>query len=180
MRFTSVTLVLLFAVACFNPNRPSSVVQESGTSAATINALSRPLDAATTTIASFEQEESGTVVNSCLTPPEAIHFDGIMHIVAGQTTDAAGGQHTIFRYNFDRLSAVGITTGNVYHNQSVKSQVTAIPGASGTQEATFDWNIRFIGVGTVPNFIVHISTHVTQLADGTITADASNIFVTCH
>ena len=112
---------------------------------------------------------SGTI-NPCV--PEAVSLTGNINFRSHLTFDQAGGVHLRVHENTQGLSGTGLTTGAKYQVNSAEDQETnfkAIPA-----ESTFTMHSNVIAQGTVPNFVFHLTTHVTINANGEVTAMVLN------
>jgi hypothetical protein len=121
---------------------------------------------------------AGEGLNPCT--QETVKFEGVLHVIVAQATDAAGGTHYLLTHNWDQLGQVGQTTGAITHDHSNRHIVEATPGASGVAVSTFVWTIGFTGVGQIPNYNLHILLHTTVGPDGSVATDFEKIWITCR
>jgi hypothetical protein len=107
---------------------------------------------------------------------EWVHITGETHIMTSLTNDGAGGSHSVWHFN-SRAQGIGLTTGNEYIGRHVEQEnVNFKPPFP--HEETFVQNIRMIGRGNVPNFVLHWNVHVTINANGEVTAEVNNFRIT--
>jgi hypothetical protein len=111
---------------------------------------------------------------------------------AGELVDLTGRLHDLFhvtRHSDDRLtvkildqpqgvSGVGESTGDRYRGTGV-SQTTITNGRFGSTFTHID-NFRIIGPGPGNNFTVHVNTHITVNANGTVTVEVDHVKVECQ
>jgi hypothetical protein len=193
-RFFAVVVPALLLVACQSgPTAPSSTIPATG-AAASVSSVST---AGTTLAASTAQNQTSdtqfaanSVISNTRTPfggeglnpctQETVKFEGVLHVIVAQTTDAAGGTHYLLTHNWDQLGQVGQTTGAITHDHSNRHIVEATPGASGAAVSTFVWTIGFTGVGQTPNYNLHILLHTTVAPDGNVATEFERIWITCR
>jgi hypothetical protein len=103
---------------------------------------------------------------------EDVHITGEAHIMTSLTEDGAGGFHSVWHFNA-RARGIGETTGNEYIGRHVE-QLNVNIKPPFPYEDTFVLNVRMIGPGKVPNFVMHLNMHVTINANGVVTAEVVN------
>jgi hypothetical protein len=190
----AVVIPAVLLVACQNsPTAPSSTIATTGAAASvsSVSTAGTALAAATAQEqASDTQFASNSVISNTRNPfggeglnpctQETVQFEGVLHVIVAQTTDAAGGTHYLLTHNWDQLGQVGQTTGAITHDHSNRHIVEATPGASGVAVSTFVWTIGFTGVGQTPNYLLHIVAHTTVSPDGSVATNFERIWITCR
>jgi len=109
---------------------------------------------------------------------DTVVISGTVHAVMTTTIDAQGGVHieALF-YPGNDVTGVAMTTGTIYNGNGVTHQSANTQVGSTTTLAN---NFNFIAPGPGNNFYFHDTVHMTVNANGTITANVDNSFVTCH
>ena len=108
---------------------------------------------------------SGTV-NPC--NGEVVSLSGTVNLRSHVTIDQNGGIHFNIHENTQGLSGTGLTTGAKYQVNSAEDQETNFKSLPA--ESTFTMHSNVIAQGSVPNFVFHLTTHVTVNANGEVTA----------
>src|SRR2546428_6271566 len=108
---------------------------------------------------------SGTL-NPC--NGEVVSLSGTVNLRSHVTIDQNGGIHFNIHENTQGLSGTGLTTGAKYQVNSAEDQQTNF--LSLPAESTFIMHSNVIAQGSVPNFVFHLTTHVTVNANGEVTA----------
>ena len=101
------------------------------------------------------------VVNPCT--GEEIAFSGDAHVLLHITTDASGGTHVTSQSNYQGVSGVGLTTGDVYRliRQSGETSNTA-----GAEEITIVDDTLIVGPGPGNNYMLRVLQHLTCNSNG--------------
>ena len=99
-----------------------------------------------------------------------------LHLLLAQTTDSAGGSHTVFKLQLANLRITS-PSGNVYVGSTEVSRTGTIQ-AGETQ--TFEEIDKLIGRGSVPNEVLHLQFHLTVNANGEPTAEVDRATIQCH
>jgi hypothetical protein len=107
---------------------------------------------------------------------EVVHVTGQLHGVFITTLDNAGGFHSKVHYNYQGVSGSGLATGDKYQATGVlQFQANGKVGVEVTWVETFS----LIGQGNGNNFLVHLNSHITVNADGTVIAEHDNFRAEC-
>jgi hypothetical protein len=107
---------------------------------------------------------------------EVIVISGELHALISVTLDANGGVHEHILFNPQGVDGVGLTTGLKYQRVGVAEEdINGTVGSTDTFVEVFD----MIGQGPGNNFKLHVTSHITVNADGSLTASVANIFSTC-
>lgn len=81
---------------------------------------------------------------------EEIHFVGEFHVSTNTTIDQNGGFHTTFVGNDHHVTAVGLSTGNLYHRVGVTHVGTNLVGQL-PYVTNYTNSFSFIGQGVATN-----------------------------
>jgi hypothetical protein len=107
---------------------------------------------------------------------EVIAISGELHALISVTLDANGGFHEHILFNPQGVSGFGLTTGLKYQGVGIAEEdINGTVGVTDTFVEVFD----MIGQGPGNNFKLHVTTHITVNADGSLTSSVANIFSTC-
>ena len=118
-----------------------------------------------------------TLINPC--NGEAVDVNGVVH--ADATITITGKTiHMTAHFNPQGLTGVGETTGATYHGTGVTRMDQEASVVNGSFTSTFINRFDFIGHGSVPNFSVHETAHITLNEDGTMTVSFDKLSTTCH
>lgn len=116
-------------------------------------------------------------VNPC--NGDVVNFSGNMHLVNHVTIDSAGGTHLETHVNYSGVSGVGAPSGAEY--RVVTTRNTSInDSASPQSEVTVVQVINLIAQGSVPNFRLFMTFHVTINANGQTTSTVTNVTTKCN
>jgi hypothetical protein len=102
---------------------------------------------------------------------------GVAHILFHVTEDASGGFHTDFKIN-EHAAGTGLTTGANYEFQFIDNN--SVNMRSLPSDMTLTVSEHVIGQGSVPNFLLYITLHITVNAEGRGTATVDNFNTECH
>ncbi len=119
------------------------------------------------------------VPNPCLPPGEMVLFSGELHTLFRLTVDPNGGFHLGIHENTQGLTGEGSLTGAKYRLNSTfdfdqELNIKSLPAESTTTNA-----VEVIGQGQAPNFILHITIHLTINANGEVTSTVAKIDSEC-
>ena len=111
---------------------------------------------------------------------------------AGETIELSGPLHTLITFTINGnnvsgkqhfqpqgISGTGQTTGDKYQGTGVTQSTFKNSLQNGQSNNTFVNNFRMIGQGPGNNFLVHVNTHVTINADGTVVVQHDNMSTEC-
>jgi hypothetical protein len=110
---------------------------------------------------------------------EIVDLTGNLHILVETVTDANGGTHYKTHAQPQGVSGVGRISGDQYRATGVTQSEYHNSPLNPPGEMTFVNNFRIIGQGPGNNYLVHQLTHITLNADGTVTAQVSNVSIDC-
>jgi hypothetical protein len=99
---------------------------------------------------------------------EDVHLTGPLKIVFHVTLDGSGGAHVVEVHNPQGVSGTGLTTGTMY--RGVGGSPLDASNVRVGEEHTSVTNILLIGQGPGNNFVLQEHSHITVLADGTVTS----------
>jgi type 1 fimbria pilin len=125
----------------------------------------------------LEVQFSGTITNPC--NGETVAFGGTVHIDSTVTING-NTAHLTSHANPQGVTGVGETTSAKYQANGVTRQDLQGSLVNGSVNFAFINRFDFMGRGSVPNFSVHETAHITVNANGTITASFDNFSATCH
>ncbi len=117
------------------------------------------------------------VSNPCL--GEMVNLTGTLHLDSTVTVNA-NNFHMTSHANPQGITGIGQTSGAIYHATGVTRSDSGGSLVDGAAEQTFINRFHIVGDGRTPNFEAFNTVHVTLNADGTMTANVSNISTTCH
>lgn len=108
---------------------------------------------------------------------EPIAVNGEMHLLTAVTLDGNGGWHGIFHWNTQGLSGTGLTSGAKYQyiNAGNLSEHYGSVGYEYTEAGMF----QVVGQGPDTNEVFYVLVHATVNANGTVTANVYNVYMTC-
>ncbi len=110
---------------------------------------------------------------------EELEFHLTEQLVTHQTVDAAGRLHTHFTINDQGSTAVGQTTGRVWHQTGATTDnLNITPSITGNETAANSLNL--VGQGRAPNLLVHTIFHITVNPRGVITVLFNKARVVCR
>ena len=115
-----------------------------------------------------------TVTNAC--NGENVALSGNEHELFHITNDSNGGFHSDIHANMQDVKGVG-DQGNTY---TIPGQFHGSFNGQVGSESTLTETCNVISTGSAPNFVLHIDTHTTFNADGTVTSTHSNIRTECQ
>jgi len=170
-RLPTIAGIALLAVACSGGEDTSPVAPQDATLAVTQDFV--PLDGV-------------TFWNSCVGEYVRFESGSIQHVAARTEPDGAGGYHLFFHRNGQDFNGPGlewngvelVPTGTYYTGNSVLNYTENVKPPF-PAEYTFTSRVRLIQQGPGPKSFVNILDHITVNADGEITADVLDVFVTC-
>ena len=115
---------------------------------------------------------------------EVIVLFGTQHMVFHSRTDRHGGNHISFHTNYQGVTAVGQTSGDVYHYTGVsysdRGNGSVYVPAGSRNELTIQLNYQLVGPGPGNNLRIHELHHFTFNADGIVTAEVVRSSMTCN
>jgi len=103
---------------------------------------------------------------------EVVEIRGTIHLVNQTQTDGT----VIGHFNYQNVSAVGLTSGNIYRVSSVDQSSLASPFPS---DITSVQSFHLISLGSSSNLLVHVLFHITVNAEGDVTASISDLDMQC-
>jgi hypothetical protein len=107
---------------------------------------------------------------------EVIDLSGALHVLMTFTMDGHGGVHGSFQFQPQGVTAVGESTGDIYHAAGLtRGDFNTTVG----DENTFVNNFLMIGPGPGNNLLLHGLAHMTINANGTLTASVDRISFEC-
>ena len=105
---------------------------------------------------------------------ESIHVTGEVYEVI-QFQETGNGLLTMVHHNPAGVTGIGLISGAAYQGTGVGQGVTF-----GDEDFTFVLSFNMIGEGSAGNFKIHQTIHMTTTANGDVTADVSDVTMTCH
>jgi hypothetical protein len=108
---------------------------------------------------------------------EVVDFSGTLHVVISSTVNG-NNIHVNELFNPQGAKGVGETTGNVWNATGETRQDTNASINGFPFETTFVNNFKLVD-GNDGSFRIHVNSHVTVHADGTMTASVDNFTFTC-
>jgi hypothetical protein len=108
---------------------------------------------------------------------EDVEFTGTAHFFIAIERPPAGGVNFLVHSWVTNGSGVGLTTGATYRFVSGQMDNEANT-PSGSSSVTVVTNVRVIGKGE--GFLLHIVSHLTVLADGTVTSSVDEFSAECR
>jgi hypothetical protein len=156
-RFVALAVVLLGALACVTAAQ-----------------------AGNTTITNFSAAASYTVVVPCANggAGEVVDISGTEHDVIRNTINGNNFSDT-FHQNGEGLTGTGETTGNTYHETGAVNASDSGSLTNGQANSTFTLDDHYLSQGSAPNFLVHVTVHVTVNANGDVTVTFVNFRAEC-
>lgn len=118
-----------------------------------------------------------TVANPC--NGEGVDVSGQMHIVTAETLNG----NSMHLEEHISAQAVGIgTTGTRYmlHAANELSANVTLDPSTQTGEVTQVLTEPLISAGAAPNFVLHVQSHLTVSATGSITATVNRVSAACR
>jgi hypothetical protein len=131
-----------------------------------LSLMSPPLWAATSTTIPLDAIRSGDCTG------EDVELSGTIHLVSQLQSDGSEVGH----FNFQGVSAVGLTSGTTYRASSVDNFHLAAPFPS---DITSVRSLRLISRGPEDNLLVRFLFHITVNAKGEITAEVEDVSIKC-
>jgi len=117
----------------------------------------------------------GATLNPC--NGDTVTFSGTEHLLITSTTDSAGGTHVDIHSNFADVHGVG-TDGTAY---TLNARANAHQNVNlGAGEATVLFRGSVISHGSSPNYYFSQLFHVTQNANGEVTAQPYEFDTDCQ
>ena len=130
-----------------------------------------PVSAATVTRATSTQMPLSFLRSADCTD-EVVEIRGTIHLVNQTQTDGS----VIGHFNYQNVSAVGLTSGNIYRVPSVDQSSLAYPFPS---DITSLQSFHLISLGSSSNLLVHVLFHITVNAEGEVTASIADLDMQC-
>jgi len=109
---------------------------------------------------------------------EDVFVSGDIHIVVHVTLDGSGGAHVVEVHNPQGVSGTGLTTGAMY--RGVGGTLLDASNVRVGEEHTSVRNMMLIGQGPGNNFVLQEHSHITILADGTVTSFHDDFSTECR
>lgn len=109
---------------------------------------------------------------------EEIHFIGEFHVSTHTTVDQSGRFHTTFVGNDHHVTAVGLSTGNIYHRVGATHESTNLVGQLPYQ-TSYTNSFNFIGQGVATNTIEIDIVRLSIDANGVSTIIFENRILEC-
>jgi hypothetical protein len=131
-----------------------------------------PLSAAAEAVQSTT-EFSAEVVNSCT--GEAVGLTGELHSVTRVTMDQ-GGVHVLLHFNAQNVHGVSME-GRVY--RATRNIALVVNGDGVPYSTTAVQSFNLVSKGSAPNFLVHVTSHITVNAGGETTVEVVNVSPEC-
>jgi hypothetical protein len=119
---------------------------------------------------------SDSRINPC--NGDIVAFSGNIHLVNHVTTDAAGGTHVETHVNYSNVEGLGSPSGATYRVVTTRN-TSYNDSATPQSEMTVIQVINLIGQGSVPNFRLFMTFHITVNANGQTTSTVSNVSTQC-
>lgn len=156
-----------------NPTRPTGFAQPSVT--AQMGAPSAGTAASTLSVngtAHAVIPQDFTLDAACFGEPVQITGE-VYEVIKFQGT--GNGLLVMVHHNPAGVTGVGLNSGAIFHGTGVGQGVTF-----GDDDFTFVLSFNNIGEGSAGNFMIHQTIHMTTTANGDVTADVSNVSMSCH
>ena len=113
---------------------------------------------------------------------EDILLSGTAHVLLHMSMDESGGTHFVLAFNLQRMTGVGMVTGDRY--QGIDAEITTShnfdPFVGPPYELTFTHTTRFIGQGPANNLILFTQSHFTVDATGKVTSSRFRFTIECR
>ena len=154
-------LYLTFAVIFLTCNLPRSVLSQAATTT-------------TTDVVSTFRREFVPCANGGA--GELVEVSGLLHLQAHVTINPKWSIAT-FHFQLQRLTGVGVTSGDVYHGVGGDHFSSVFPRTGETQTRTSVTSFQLIGPDN--KFQIHSTTHTTINANGDVTSTVGNFSVDC-
>lgn len=134
----------------------------------------------------FNDLEGVVFWNGCAGEYVGFASGSIQHVVADSRSDGSGGYHVRFHRNGQHYNGPGLSwngsawepTGTEYVGTSVLNYSENVKPPF-PAEYTFTERVRLIQKGPGPDSFVNIVDHITVNANGDVTADVIDVFITC-
>ena len=110
---------------------------------------------------------------------DQLQLQGTLHLVQqGDFVEDAPRQHVVAHLNSQKLTGVGLLTGELYNVNLVTNNITNswIDGANVTTIETIQ---NVVSLGSAENFQIQTVLHVTMNANGETTSEFQNFHVHC-
>jgi hypothetical protein len=144
-----------------------------------LNGALKPTMAQATTVtsdATFPFTDTAVACNS-----ELINLSGKMHVLAHVTTDAKSGRHVELQINTENVKGVGAISGNEYESSSTHNvNLNDSETVGGQSEYTETTKFLLVGKGNLSDLRAKTTLHITVNANGEVTAEVTNVEVTCR
>lgn len=126
-----------------------------------------------------EQVAGMVFLNPC-TGERITITDGTLQVLVQVTADATGGRHVVIHGNAQGVKATGEISGDTYRlsGDFWTEQNVAGDGFPLVLQMVEVHNV--LSPGSADNFIVHLVSHLTVNADGTITALVDSVSAECR
>ena len=115
---------------------------------------------------------------------EDVHVSGIMHFLGNVTEDKAGGTHFVDHTNYQFTEAVSVPSGDQVVIRDVSNNIlNGTLDDTGQMEVTSVVGGRLIRLGEdgthTDDTLFHATFHITQNANGEVTAVVENVVFHC-
>lgn len=139
--------------------------------------LPHPQAAAVVSHGSSKEPVDLALANPC--NGELVLLSGSIHTTFSFVSDAAGGAHFRLSTNAQGISGRGTVTGAKYSATGAEhSRVAMLAGGTTTESVSNSFQL--VGQGTVPNFRLHVTQHLTINANGVATAVVDKVSSSCN
>jgi hypothetical protein len=118
-------------------------------------------------------EFSGSAVNNCT--GEVVGLTGELHSVTRVTTDQ-GGVHVLMHFNAQNVQGVS-PDGQVY--RATRNLGLVVNGDGIPYSTTAVQSFNLVSKASAPNFLVHVTSHITVNAGGETTVEVVNVSGEC-
>jgi hypothetical protein len=110
---------------------------------------------------------------------EFVLFTGLHHVLVAETTDAAGGTHSMLHLQPSvGFVGTGLTSGDAYEGTGVVRGIDNISG-NGATESTFVYRVNIVGIGKANDLQIYQLVHFTFTPNG-VTAEVIDSQVDCR
>ena len=125
----------------------------------------------------FTETVDETIPAAATCSGEDVRIFGVLDLTVQNTTDSKGGVHSVFHVT-PHLTAIGVTSGSIYHTAGPLQSVTNSNGTG--NEFQLINVIVLISPGSTNNLVLHETIHVTVNANGDTTVDFDNFRADCR
>ena len=133
---------------------------------------------ATTTTTQGSAPVSFTTFDSCTS--ENVTFTGSVQFVTTVTINKNRLALSL-EANYQDVTGTGLTTGDTYHAPGTSHETfTSTSAMSFPAEFSFEEHVGLVSNGPAPNEMLATTIHLTVNADGTTTADVTDMSIECQ